>query len=115
MSLQRPRIPWWLGLSGALAALLVLVLVFVQVNWLPSPSDLLDEESKDRSGPVLLKSVRDLSRYEAAAGNFQVVVDLDRDATFFLTRSAAAAPSASAPAASTPMSISARSATTPSA
>jgi hypothetical protein len=36
----------------------------------------------DRSGPVLLRSVRDLSRYEAATGSFQVIVDLEKDAAF---------------------------------
>jgi hypothetical protein len=36
----------------------------------------------DRSGPVLLQSMRDLSRYEAAEGTFQVIVDLERDAGF---------------------------------
>jgi hypothetical protein len=40
------------------------------------------EETKDRTGPVVLKSIRDLSRFEAATGNFQVVVDLERDAKF---------------------------------
>ena len=36
----------------------------------------------DRTGPVLLQSMRDLSRYEAAAGTFQVIVDLEKDAGF---------------------------------
>ncbi|GAA2111041.1 DUF4230 domain-containing protein [Actinomadura alba] len=40
------------------------------------------EKTKDRSGPVLLQSIRDLSRYEAASGNFQVIVDLEKDARF---------------------------------
>src|SRR5437763_4622263 len=39
-------------------------------------------QTKDRSGPVVLKSIRDLSRYEAAAGEFQVVVDLDKEAKY---------------------------------
>jgi hypothetical protein len=39
----------------------------------------------DRSGPVLLQSVRDLARYDAAAGNFQVIVDLEKDAAFLPT------------------------------
>ena len=36
----------------------------------------------DRSGPVLLQSMRDLSRYDAASGSFQVIVDLETEATF---------------------------------
>lgn len=39
----------------------------------------------DRSGPVLLQSMRDLSRYEAAVGTFQVIVDLEKDAGFLPT------------------------------
>jgi hypothetical protein len=31
---------------------------------------------------VLLQSIRNLSRYEAASGNFQVIVDLEKDAKF---------------------------------
>ncbi|WP_242483919.1 DUF4230 domain-containing protein [Streptomyces sp. NE5-10] len=37
---------------------------------------------KDRSGPAVLKSVQDLSRYEGASGSYQVVVDLEHDARF---------------------------------
>ncbi|GGS95305.1 DUF4230 domain-containing protein [Nonomuraea spiralis] len=42
----------------------------------------LGEQTVDRSGPVLLQSIKDLSRFEAATGNFQVVVDLEKDANF---------------------------------
>lgn len=40
------------------------------------------EQTIDRSGPVLLQSIHNLSRFEAATGNFQVVVDLEKDAAF---------------------------------
>ncbi|MEV6108605.1 DUF4230 domain-containing protein [Streptomyces sp. NPDC051940] len=82
MEISRRRVPWWIGLPAVLVTVLVLLLALVKVDLLPSPGDLLDEETNDRSGPVLLKSVRDLSRYQAAEGNFQVVVDLDKDAKF---------------------------------
>lgn len=36
----------------------------------------------DRSQPALLESIQDLSRYEAATANLQVVIDLQRDAAF---------------------------------
>ena len=36
-------------------------------------------ETKDRSGPVLLKSLEDLSEYRAASANLQVVVDVEQD------------------------------------
>ncbi|GLY54132.1 DUF4230 domain-containing protein [Lentzea sp. NBRC 102530] len=38
-----------------------------------------DNESIDRSQPAMLKSVRDLSQYHAAAGEFQVVLDIEDD------------------------------------
>jgi len=38
-----------------------------------------DEETVDRSGPVLLKSLEDLSEYRAASANLQVVVDVEQD------------------------------------
>ncbi|WP_308169813.1 DUF4230 domain-containing protein [Acrocarpospora catenulata] len=42
----------------------------------------LGETTIDRSQPVLLESIHNLSRFEAASGNFQVVVDLEKDAAF---------------------------------
>lgn len=66
----------------ALAALVV-VLTVVQVrNLVQGVGDRAAGRTVDRSGPVLLQSVRDLSRYQAAAGTFQVVVDLEKDAGF---------------------------------
>ncbi|HYN94397.1 MAG TPA: DUF4230 domain-containing protein [Pilimelia sp.] len=37
------------------------------------------EQTTDRSQPPLLLSIKDLSRYVAAEGNYQVVVDLERN------------------------------------
>jgi hypothetical protein len=37
------------------------------------------QEQTDRSGPALLKSVQDLSQFVAAEGNFQVIVDVQKD------------------------------------
>lgn len=36
-------------------------------------------ETQDRTGPAMLQSVRDLSQYHAAEGDFQVIVDLEHD------------------------------------
>ncbi len=36
----------------------------------------------DRSGPAVLTAMRDLSEYHAAAGSYQIVVDLEQDAKF---------------------------------
>ncbi|SDK13719.1 Protein of unknown function [Nonomuraea maritima] len=66
-----------------MAGLLVLAILLVvggRLAW--SWLDPLGERTVDRSQPVLLQSIKDLSRFEAATGNFQVVVDLEKDATF---------------------------------
>lgn len=52
------------------------------VSWPPNP---FGERQVDRSGPVLLQSIHDLSRYEAAEGSFQVVIDLQTEARFIPT------------------------------
>lgn len=39
-------------------------------------------EQKDRSQPVLLKSVKDISEYHAAQGNFEVILDTDEDVSW---------------------------------
>jgi Protein of unknown function (DUF4230) len=43
---------------------------------LPTFSNPFEDRTTDRSQPVLLQSMRDLSRYVAADGTFQVIVDL---------------------------------------
>ena len=52
------------------------------LDLLPSLSNPFTTETVDRTGPAVLKAVEDLARYEAATGQFQVVVDLEEDARF---------------------------------
>jgi hypothetical protein len=75
---ERPRRAWRL-LAGFLIAVTLLV-VGARLTW--SWLNPFGETTIDRSGPVLLQSIHNLSRYEAATGNFQVVVDLEKDARF---------------------------------
>src|SRR4051812_44981256 len=49
------------------------------VHVLPSFDNPFADKTTDRSQPVLLQSMRDLSRYVAADGTFQVIVDLQED------------------------------------
>ncbi|MHC5260262.1 DUF4230 domain-containing protein [Streptomyces sp. UC4497] len=74
------RIPLWT--KAALALFVVLAVVCTGLSMVHRLDDMFGSETHDRSGPALLKSVRDMSRYEAAAGNYQVVVDLDKDSKF---------------------------------
>jgi hypothetical protein len=65
-----------------LVALVALFTVIEVRNLVQAIGDRASGRTVDRSGPVLLQSVRDLSRYEAATGTFQVIVDLEKDAAF---------------------------------
>ncbi len=49
------------------------------VNLFPHLRNPFATEAKDRSGPVLLESIQDLSKFVAAQGNFQVIVDYQED------------------------------------
>ena len=62
--------------AGAVAGMVVLVLVLSSVHLLPQLRNPFAETTTITSQPVLLKSITELSRYEAASGSFQVVVDL---------------------------------------
>jgi hypothetical protein len=61
---------------AALATVAVLLIVLSAVHLLPRLRNPFGETTTITSGPVLLKSITQLSRYEAASGSFQVVVDL---------------------------------------
>ncbi|WP_310741507.1 DUF4230 domain-containing protein [Microbispora sp. H10670] len=69
----------WRVLAGLLLVIVLLV-VGARLTW--SWIDPLGDQTIDRSGPALLRSVRNLSRFEAATGEFQVIVDLEKDAKF---------------------------------
>jgi hypothetical protein len=79
---ERPRRP----VLRAIAVVIVLVAVVFAglqaIHKLPHWLNPFGETTKDRSAPVVLNSIQNLSRYEAATGNYQVVVDLEKDAKF---------------------------------
>jgi Protein of unknown function (DUF4230) len=82
-----PSAPQGHGLAGKLvaaaavvAAVAVLIIVLAAVNLLPRLRNPFGETTSVRSGPVLLESITALSRYQAASGSFQVVVDLTQKA-----------------------------------
>ncbi|MEU3417040.1 MULTISPECIES: DUF4230 domain-containing protein [Streptomyces] len=82
--LKRPprRMPGWAKAVTALVVVLAVLFAGIRLAVLPGVKDLLGTETHDRSGPALLKSIDDMSRYDAASGNFQVVVDLEKDAKY---------------------------------
>lgn len=77
----RPRRRWGRALALGAGAL-ALLLLGTRLSLLPGFGDIFGEETNDRTGPAVLKSIQDMSAYEAASGNFQVVVDLEKDAKF---------------------------------
>ena len=71
-----------IGLAAAIAVVLAGLLVLSAVHLLPQLRNPFSTTTTDRSGPVLLKSITALSRYEAASGSFQVVIDLSTHTAF---------------------------------
>jgi hypothetical protein len=82
--------PWLGAPNGALPRrgpnrLLILVLIVAAVAiglWVfarPGLDSPFADRSVDRSPPALLKAIEDLSVYKAATGNFQTIVDIEKD------------------------------------
>jgi len=71
---------WRVGRAVGVVVVIVVAALFV-VSKLPSLNPFGTDEI-DRSQPALLQSVKDLSQYHAAEGNFQVVVDLEKDVSW---------------------------------
>ena len=76
------RMPGWAKAVSALILVLVVFFAGIRLSVIPGLKDLFGTETNDRSGPALLQSIQDMSRYDAASGNFQIVVDLEKDAKF---------------------------------
>jgi hypothetical protein len=76
---EPPRgIPW-----GLIGLAIVIVAVVFGLSWVrgvfPDFDNPFKQQTIDRSGPAVLKSLQDLHEYHAATGNFQQVVDLHQD------------------------------------
>jgi hypothetical protein len=82
LSGRLPRLPGWAKVLTAVVVVLAVLFAGVRLAVLPGLRDLFGTQTHDRSGPALLKSIQDMSRYDAASGNFQVVVDLEKDAKY---------------------------------
>ncbi|MCH5671371.1 DUF4230 domain-containing protein [Streptomyces gilvus] len=76
------RMPGWAKAVSAVVLVLVVFFAGIRLSVLPGLKDLFGTQTHDRSGPALLQSIQDMSRYDAASGNFQVVVDLEKDAKY---------------------------------
>ncbi|MCD9874450.1 DUF4230 domain-containing protein [Streptomyces guryensis] len=76
------RMPGWAKAVSAVVLVLVVFFAGIRLSVLPGLKDLFGTQTHDRSGPALLQSIQDMSRYDAASGNFQVVVDLEKDTKY---------------------------------
>ena len=74
--------PWYIGLPVTLAVIVGLFLVAGRFNWLPGLPDPFATSTVDRSGPAVLQSIQNMSDYDAATGNYQIVVNLDQEAKY---------------------------------
>ena len=70
---RRPLLPRLL-----LAAVVLAGLILALPALIPALNP-FKEETRDRSQPVLLQSLEDLSEYRAASANMQVIVDVEQD------------------------------------
>ncbi len=64
---------------GTIGLLIALFFGLVLFKIIPSFHNPFATQTTDRTGPVLLQSIQDMSRYVAAEGNFQVLVDLQEN------------------------------------
>ncbi|MFF5933777.1 DUF4230 domain-containing protein [Streptomyces sp. NPDC012508] len=70
----------WRTVAAVLVALSLVLFLLGRFVHVPGLDDVFGVDTHDRSGPAVLKSIQDMHRYEGAAGNYQVVVDLEKDA-----------------------------------
>jgi hypothetical protein len=74
---------WALGAASVVVVLLLGIGALGGLrDWLPSFDNPFQAETTDRSQPVLLRSIRDLSRFTAASGDFEVVIDVESNRRF---------------------------------
>jgi uncharacterized protein DUF4230 len=84
---SRRPVGWLAVLAGAVAvvtvaAVAVVTVVLSAVHLLPRLHNPFAESTTVHTQPPLLTSITALSRYEAASGSFQVVVDLSRKSAY---------------------------------
>ncbi len=82
MVVVRPRTRSGWVVAGTLGVCAVLALTGALGKLLPSIPNPFSSRTVDRTQPALLQAMEDLSEYRAAAGNFQVLVDSEKDAKF---------------------------------
>ncbi|MEV6527267.1 DUF4230 domain-containing protein [Longispora sp. NPDC051575] len=65
--------------AKVLVAVVTIALVATGGAWFLNRLDVFGERTTDRSGPVVLKSIRDMKRFVAASGHFEIVIDVQKN------------------------------------
>ena len=68
--------------TATVATVVAIILGLVVAGILPNLQNPFGSRTTDRSQPVLLKSIKDLSRFTAAEGNFQEIIDVQKDSKY---------------------------------
>lgn len=66
----------------ATAVILAVLAVVGAGRLIPKLRNPFTPQTTDRSQPVVLKALEDLSEYRAASGHFQVIIDIDKDVKY---------------------------------
>jgi len=66
-------------LAGIIALIAAVIFGLKTVDLFPHFSNPFASKTTDRSQPVVLKSIQDLNRFTAASGNFEVIIDVQKD------------------------------------
>ncbi|SFI70743.1 Protein of unknown function [Amycolatopsis regifaucium] len=69
----------WVRLGAFALAGILIVAAALQLTGLLPKLNPFGTSTVDRSQPAVLQAVRDLSQYHAAVGDYQVIVDIERD------------------------------------
>jgi uncharacterized protein DUF4230 len=78
LPITMPRVPGTGRVGGLVAAIIAVIVVLSAVHLLPQLRNPFAQTTTVRGEPVILKSITELSRYEAASGSFEVLVDLTK-------------------------------------
>ncbi|QMU68640.1 DUF4230 domain-containing protein [Streptacidiphilus sp. P02-A3a] len=79
---SRRGLPWYLSIPITFAVIVALFLAAAKFDWLPGLPNPFGTTTVDRSQPAVLQSIQNMSDYDAATGNFQIVVNLQQEADY---------------------------------
>jgi hypothetical protein len=79
MTVVRGRDVRWRTVAVTAVVVVLFAIGLQSLNLLPSLPNPFGTKVNDRNNPVLLTSLTDLARFQAASGSFQVILDTEKD------------------------------------